>query len=268
LVAGVALVLLATGGLKIHQLLTDPFADLKIGYSRFWLWGAGMAEVGVGVFVFWNRITSLSWWILTVLFLVLMLFASWNIWNGQSDCGCAGAISISPWVFWLFDIGVLACLIALRPSREVTPIIQVGSSSGSTWGALLGGFLVIFLFLAFQADAVPSSLASWLGRRPLANVRVDLGQRAGLNPFDQTVILSNPTDQDMRIVGVEKSCKCVVWHHSALPTLSSRGTAEITLTVLPTSKGPFHQRVKFYVDSPQQYSFAVDIVGLFGETQK
>ncbi|MEZ6096486.1 MAG: hypothetical protein R3C03_20035 [Pirellulaceae bacterium] len=261
----VVIVLLTAGFLKLHLLITDRFADLKTGYSLFWLWCAVLVELGVAAFVVGYRSDRHQWWALLALFSTLLIVASIGVWNGRQSCGCTGAIEISPLVFAVFDLVVIASLVLLRPVEIWQPLFKVREVSPATWGKVLGCVLAVGGFLAFQSNQLPAPIASLLGRPPIADIRIDLGDRVGLAAFDQPVTLLNPTDLDVRVVGITKSCNCLALNDSSKKLLiPPNGDLEIQLQVHPKMLGRFHHRVVFYLDSPQQFSVAVDLLGFYG----
>ncbi len=121
-----ALILFVTAALKLHLLLTDPFADIKTGTSLPLLWLAVFAEAGVVWIVFSKAADQLKWIALISLFGVMTAVSAYNVVVGKTSCGCAGAIEIMPTWFFLFDLISIAILFFVSA-------INTFFESGESW---------------------------------------------------------------------------------------------------------------------------------------
>jgi hypothetical protein len=73
------------------------------------------------------------------------------------------------------------------------------------------------------------------------------------------------SNEERKIVGYQRSCKCVVPDEVVHAVIPPGGELPIRVQVKPTSPGRFHQRLLFFLDSPQQHVVTADIYGFFLE---
>ena len=71
----------------------------------------------------------------------------------------------------------------------------------------------------------------------------------------------------MKIVGISKSCTCVLLDDVAFRSIGPGERLVVSASVVPKRPGRFHQRMIFFLDSPQQYVVAADILGSVQENE-
>ena len=262
------LVLAATAALKWQLLLTDPFADLKTGIARPLLWLAVLAETVLLLVLISPWISkSMKGSALFVFFSVAALFAGYRFVTGQKSCGCSGSLEIAPVWFFLFDLSVIAILLVFRNQWRLASwprwLFAVPERIGYSVG--LGGILALLVIV--QTDSV----SAWIGRhfqgRTIVSRPIEL---EGLEVGELTeceVELKNWGDFPCQIVGVNKSCRCVVLDDVGWTKIPAKGSLAVALAVRPKRSGPFHQRLLFFLDSRQQYVVAADIFGFVQEQE-
>jgi hypothetical protein len=76
--------LAVTAALKLHLLVTDPFADIKTGTSLPFLWLAVIVELTAVWLVFSKTPQVWKWLSLLVLFSLFALVAGTNVWQWRS----------------------------------------------------------------------------------------------------------------------------------------------------------------------------------------
>ena len=254
-----------TAGLKLHLLLTSPFADIVTATPLPILWLALFAEVIViGVII--TRVPSeIKWSVVTGFFAVLAVVSLYNVLSGKTTCGCAGVLEIHPVWFLAVNVVALALLLAFRP--ETSRVMQQWSEMRmpAQWAGTLAGIVLIAVGFSLSQSAWARDYvnAQWLGQ-PAVAIPASLG-RMPLAPQECKLTLRNVSNQERKIVGYQRSCKCVVPNEVIQAVIPPEGVLPIRIQVKPTSPGRFHQRLLFFLDSPQQHVVAADIHGFFLE---
>jgi hypothetical protein len=128
-----------TAGLKLHLLLTSPFADIVTATPLPILWLALFAEVIViGVII--TRVPSeIKWSVVTGFFAVLAAISLYNVLSGKTSCGCAGAFEIHPAWFFAVNVVALALLMSIRPETRPSNSAVERDSDYCTKGSNPGG---------------------------------------------------------------------------------------------------------------------------------
>jgi hypothetical protein len=118
-----------TVGLKLHLLLTSPFADIVTATPLPVLWLALFAEFVVIGVIITRAPSEIKWSVVTGFFAVLATVSLYHVLSGKTTCGCAGAFEIHPTWFLAVNVVALALLISIRP--ETRPVLQTSSESDS-----------------------------------------------------------------------------------------------------------------------------------------
>ncbi|MBX3417476.1 MAG: DUF1573 domain-containing protein [Pirellulaceae bacterium] len=254
-----------TAGLKLHLLQTSPFADIVTATPLPILWLALFAEVIViGVII--TRVPSeIKWSVVTGFFAVLAAVSLYHVLSGKTTCGCAGAFEIHPVWFLAVNVVALALLMSIRPEtnrsiRQWSEIRIPAQAAGTLAGIVL---IAVGFSLSQSAWARDYARAHWLGQ-PIVSVPANIG-RLPSAPQDCELRLRNVSNEERKIVGYQRSCKCVVPDEVVHAVIPPGGELPIRVQVKPTSLGRFHQRLLFFPDSPQQHVVAADIYGFFLE---
>ena len=257
-----AILLAITAALKLHLLLTDPFADLTLGFPRWLVWLGIGVEFSVMLIAMRSKNSVLAWNILLSLFSVFLLISSFQIMMGVESCGCFGRASFSPFATAAFDLIVIATLIVLRRSLRnhkdqadisnwnpgVQQLAQIAATI-SIFGVLSVGDsnFARMLFQRFQGESVFC--------RPVHVENLIVGELA--NAVTQ---ITNTSDRPQEIVGARKSCGCVSIDAVGLE-IPSKSSSILKLAIRPVKAGAFRQRVVYYLKDPKQTSVFFDIYG-------
>lgn len=261
-----AVLLAVTAALKVHLLLTNPFADIESGSAFSVLWSAVIVECTVAYIVFATYSKRFKWLVMFAAFAALALVSLYNVALGKTNCGCLGVVSVHPGWFLCVDFIAIALLAFIRP-RNTAIAIETTSSivSRSELGTLCGLAVVALLFALTQLPQVRTITNKFLlGKFVEASV-VHIGTPNMLETVETEVQIQNQSSQPVTILGVNKSCSCVVPEDVAYSAIPAFGELVVKVAVTPNGTGVFHQRVVFFLDSPHQFSVSADLVGFFKE---
>jgi Protein of unknown function (DUF1573) len=262
-----AVILAFTAALKLHMLLTDPFADIKTGTSLPLLWLAVFAEISVACIVLSNTTEMLKWLSLFSLFGALLVFSVLSVMKGRSTCGCAGVFNFYPLTVSIFDC---VCLIFLWinstvRNKSIGYMLKSISANplqfaGQTCCCVVGACILFVIYPALDR----SGFFSRLRDEQILIRRVDFGAHAWSSFVKVQIELKNLSDSQINIVGAKSSCSCV--SIEKLPvSIPGKSSLVTTVVVQPQKTGPFHQRIEFYTDSRRQFVAGADIFGHFRE---
>lgn len=237
-----ALVLLVAAGLKIRggSSVTES-ADLFPPAVRF---VALQGEIVVALWLLtgWARLTA--WLAAVLLFCGLTLASAALGFVGQSDCGCFGRVSVSPWAAFALDAVCLVLLLGTRPRGLDTQWRPAVAAVGG-----LGG-LALVAVLAVGSPPGQGALARLRGEIiTIANPVEDAGEgTVRAVPFR----LVNRSDRPVRILGGSAACTCVTT--GGLPvTIPAHGTVTIEIVIAYTgSPGQFGHRFELFTDQNYQ----------------
>jgi hypothetical protein len=258
--------LAVTAALKLHLLVTDPFADIKTGTSLPFLWLAVIVELTAVWLVFSKTPQVWKWLSLLVLFSLFALVAGTNVWLGKTGCGCSGAVEISPVWFLAIDLLAIGALVAARPETRHEPKHGLPIQwNGAVAGRVLGFILVGVMFVLLQTRAGRAITSQFLLGESIIAPAVEIGVMHG-EPLECELKLRNQSAEARRIIGVNTSCSCVIPQEVVHTTIPPQGELAVKVHVRPKPGVPmFHQRVLFYLDSSRQYVVAADLFGTVQE---
>jgi hypothetical protein len=258
----IACLLLFTAVAKLWMLLTDPFADVRVGIFIEILWFSVLFEFALAFLNLRLKDVKVLAFINTFVFTSFGLFATARWLMGYGACGCSGNLELPAWVFILIDGAIVAWFVRTLVARDrigcgldtLTKDFR-NASFGLNWLGLISGFLVagVILFLFFAKLATD---------KPVFANNVDLGkitQKANLE-FD--VQVQNHSQIPVNIVGVKSSCNCLTFLDRPVMILPGQ-TVEINGIIGFRQSGRFLNRVVLFLDHPQQRTVAVDIFGDF-----
>ena len=138
----IASLLSATAIAKAWMLLTDPFADLRVGISREILWISVAFELWLA-FENWRirdpRVLTL---LDSITFTAFAIFAGTRWAFGYTSCGCSGNVELPPWVFLMLDCGIVAWFVSSlgrRSDLNAGARPQSSVRSNGKWACFLNG---------------------------------------------------------------------------------------------------------------------------------
>ncbi len=184
----------------------------------------------VGVAPAWSWLTSLG-------FFTLLAGLSCRLGiMGQTSCGCAGNLTISPW--WAFAADVIAVLALLRfRPKAITTGIRAGLPTAACGLALAASAFAIF---TWQHGSANAAIAHLRGETIVVEPNVvDLGSGPAGQFQTFALNITNYSDKTVRIVGGTSDCSCV-------------STDDLPVSVEPKQSNTIRVRVKF-TGSPGEF---------------
>lgn len=260
-----AILLATTAILKLHMLLTDPFADIKTGLPKY-LFVSLIAFEACAVsclFFFGNNpdeSTITNWWLLIVMFITFFFVSIAKTILGHDNCGCTGMVTVPPLAMAgvdLFVIGLLFCYRPICGFDVVKPPTLIMSFAKFWTGAFLGIASSISFLVAFHSDTL-------FRKQSLVVEPVNIGTRSSFDPVIANVLIKNISDSSVKLIGVTRSCGCLDFGSLNFPVeIPPQDVLEITVRITPKKKGIFWQRVVFFVDLDEQSFVQVEFSGQF-----
>jgi hypothetical protein len=271
-ILGILLVVAAI--LKLHMLVTDPFADLKLGYPTVLLWAVVFVEFGVGAINIKgsNPLVPfpLIWLVNIVLFGMFFGVSLFRLVMNEASCGCFGKIDIPPVYSCVFSLSIvlLLCVFKLNARNDFKEIVPAGIQLfQNCFSTPTGLGVAVGIFVMFGCVAFPDS-------RRLLNIGLS---RLGAGPvvegtilrFEPThhgtviqgfIRLDNRSDRPIRISGITNSCTCF----AVAPTsdvIEKHSSVYVPIVILLSKSGLFEQRVLFFLEHPRQGRVSADVVG-------
>ena len=114
LIAGL---LLFTAIAKLSMLLTDSFADVRVGISKEILWFSVLFEFGLAALNLRLKNINVLALINTVVFASFGFFAGTRWLLGYGSCGCSGNLELPAWIFITIDAAIVACFLRTQTAR-------------------------------------------------------------------------------------------------------------------------------------------------------
>jgi hypothetical protein len=277
----IGLLLSVTAIAKLWMLLTDPFADIRVGLPKSILWISVALELALAWFNFRATLGSDPLPSRTMLLVNLAVFAAFGLFSttrwllGYRSCGCSGSLELPIWFFVIFDLGLVVWLVIL--GRRHGLLDNAGSYLVSVWrswsperrGQFAGAGLFLAVMVALQMPFVASLKAMILGEPKIqATVVVNDSLKVGEESSGE-VELRNVSSVPARIVGVSRSCRCFDLRDDAIAlVVPPHSSISRALVIQPRKPGPLHQRVELFLDHPEQFRVAIDLVGTVSGGEK
>lgn len=264
----IALLLAATAIAKLWMLLTDSFADIRVGIPKEILWLSVAFELWLAYENFRVRDRQVLAVMNTVVFGSFAIFASIRWLLGYGSCGCSGNLELPAWIFILLDVVIVTWLMhGERGRTEVGAGLRPLTNWWRGWspekrGQLAGLALFGGIIIAIQLPFAAPLRAMALGEPPIhAITRID----GDLILDDETtgqVELWNRSLQPAKIIGMNRSCRCFVLNNNPFSQIiPANERISLPLVIKPDKTGPLHQRVVLFLDHPEQFRVTIDVVG-------
>ena len=181
----------------------------------------------------------------------------WSGWVGQSDCGCFGSVSVSPWLTFGFDL--VAVLLLVLTSRSRKSFTDSPDRSG-VWRFARVAALAVVLFngvvaaASVNAGSVTDAL-TWLRGTQLSidGAPVDLGDQDSGQTVAREISVRNHLGRPVRVVGGTSDCSCVAT--DSLPVTippHAAVTIHVSLRLPPDKPGRFARRVWLWSDADER----------------
>jgi hypothetical protein len=139
-------------------------------------------------------------------------------------------------------------------ATEIKPFF---SSTNPGW---IGVVLAMGAFVGIGNLSKHGALDRFKGSEAIASERIYLPLLHQNEPTTFAPPLRNASRTDATVVGVSRSCQCVVVHSDWRRIQAGEG-AVFSVQVHPKSVGRFHQRLVFFLDHPTQSRVSFDLVG-------
>jgi len=248
--------------------MTDPFADLKTGFSSMMLASGVIIELGL-LYLLLTQPLETKIVATLVVFGGFLSLSFWKLLSGAQGCGCFGSFEVPPIISSAINTLVLVVTIfagslAFGGPREMLHRLRPTFSSDHD-------SRVLNRCLGIGASLVAISLASgnpWVNSRlgfigfasPVSAAPVDLGELAEEDEVTAMLVLTNTTSREARLVGFSRSCTCMATAASG-QIVPARGELKVSVALKRKRDGYFHHRLRFFVDHPDQFSVDADIMG-------
>lgn len=111
----VAMILLLAGGLKAHQLATEPVIGGGLLDNRWLLMATVEGELFFGLWLLSGALPKPTWALALLLFSTFSCVSLYKALSGHATCGCFGRVPVNPWYTTTLDVGVVVSLLIWRP---------------------------------------------------------------------------------------------------------------------------------------------------------
>jgi hypothetical protein len=218
-------------------------------------------ETILGLWLIAGRARFAPWLAAVGTFAAFLLVSLYLSINRQPDCGCFGAVPVSPWVVFAIDLTALAVLFVARPAPPQAWRTEV---SGSRWA--IAAALAVFV-LAATGWALYSSLDAALARLrgdsvfPLQS-EIDVGPGKPGDRLEGRAVFVNLTDRPVRLVGYRSECGCLTTQDlpMTIPP-GERSEVRLVLTVPNGSPGRVRRQVNFVVEGNPLRTIRISVAG-------
>ncbi len=262
----IALLLTATAIAKLWMLLTDPFADVRVGLPREILWLSVAFEFWLAFENFRLRDHRVMAFVNSVVFASFAIVASIRLAMGYGSCGCSGSLELPTWFFIVIDVGVVAWFTGSEAARtQVASGIVHLSQIWSFWSSEKRGRFVGLVFFAVIVVAIQLPFAAafravLMGEQPFqAIVRFDGDLKIG-EAWTGLVEIHNRSFESAKVVGASRSCRCFDLADDPVSTkIPANSFISLPLVIKPNRLGPINQRVVLFLDHPKQFRLNIDV---------
>lgn len=254
---------------KLWMLVTDPFADIRVGLPKSILWISVAFDFALAWINFSAKDHRLLILVNLAVFAAFAVFSSIRWMLGYSSCGCSGSLELPIWYFVMLDIGLVIWLLFVGHRHG---LLDNGPSHlASVWRSLspmrrgqvagVGLFLVVMLAIQFPIAAPLRSVV--LGEPKIqATVSVTDPLKVG-EECSGEVELHNTSSFPARIIGISHSCRCFDFRDDPTTVvLPAHSRISRALIIKPRESGPLRERIELFLDHPEQFRVAVNFVGM------
>jgi hypothetical protein len=264
----IGLLLTAMAIAKLWMLLTDSFADIRIGLPKEILWLSVAFEFWLALENFRLRDQRVMAFINTIVFASFAIFASVRLAMGYKSCGCSGSLEIPAWVFIVIDLGIVAWFAGTGRSRRRLLdgsrflVHQWSECTPDRRGRWAGLLVFALLLVALQQPIINPVRAFLFSESPIKSVLYLDAEDLMVNQLSTGYVeLLNRSLQPAKIVGLTKSCRCFDFGEDPISTvIPTNGKVKLPLLIKPTRSGSLQQRVELYLDHPKQFRLKIDVV--------
>jgi len=275
------LLLLAAGGLKVHQLATEPVAAGGLFAARWWLIVEAEAEIIFGLWMLGGLLPRLTWTAALGCFSLFCGVALYKGLSGAASCGCFGKLSVNPWYTLVLDVAAVGALVLFRPNlRQPAP--------AGRWRRRLAAVLASSLLIGVPAGVAaalyePARLAAdgriegddqfvvldpetWTGKKLGLLRHIDTGEQLAKGRWTVVLYRHDCPHCRKKIAQFERACR------KAAEVPGAARTAMIELAPYappgksllasdtPCLRGKVSDKRKWFVETPVALSVADGVV--------
>lgn len=252
--SAVLLVLLGTAFVKLHLLLNDPFADLVTGYPVWLLWLSVYAELSVALAILDTRkSTCHKCWIVAVLFGLLAAVSVLRVIQGAESCGCFGRLTVPPSASLVLDLVLFGCAMWAGVANRGQVVAESASDGGVGPGRQLFRHVTV-VAVATAATCLFIEITARVNSPCVTAKPLRVNSSYDQGPAMAVIELVNRSTQVFKVIGMERSCKCMA---IGLPVVLMPGSTSRVPVEIKSREGTF--RLILYLNSPLQQSVVVDI---------
>ena len=202
-----ALLLLAAAGAKMLGRAVEPISSSGLLADPSIQMGVVIWESALSLWILSRQAPFGAWLATTASFSAFACAASWQLYQGQSSCGYAGAlVKIHPSVALIVDVAALT-ILAMTRRRAMAADARAAFAAAfrPLVMAAAGMMMMLGVFTAIGTlafDSPAAALAYLRGERISVSPRlVDVGLGEPGEWRETTVELSNRTDHPIRLIG-------------------------------------------------------------------
>jgi hypothetical protein len=250
------------------MLLTDSFADIRVGLPKEILWLSVAFELWLAFENFRIRDQQLMAFINTVVFAFFAIFASARWLLGYNSCGCSGNLELPAWLFILIDSGIVVWFSATSVQRS-----RLKAGWHSLWcswqswspekrGRWAGGAVFGVLILGLQMP-IAAPLRAVVAGEPLIITITRINGELFLNQETSgTAEIWNRSSRPAKIIGIARSCRCFDLIESPVSRIiPPHGHISLPIFVKPNKLGAVRQRVDLFLDHSKQFRVKIEFLG-------
>lgn len=268
-----ATLLLASALLKAWMLATDPFADIRTGFSIGVL-GSGIAiEVLIAYQLIQRNSFAQKWTLSFSVFTVFMCVSAIRLASGYQNCGCFGRVTMSQEGSLILNLIVLVVLVAMLRYRDARLSQVVSQGVSDIWNQVkpfrmeaIGLTLGLTLFVVLTTSPAKDWTTQLWAAQQVTATPLWLDDLVVGTSQQSDVTLTNISNSPVTVVGADKSCGCITLNLKPL-VIDPGDEAKLSVLITPTRSGPFHHRLIYFLDSQHQQRVHVEILGTCKEKE-
>jgi uncharacterized membrane protein len=185
-------------------------------------WGLIQFEFLLAIWFLSGWATRVLWWVLVALFSIFTGAGLYQVWMGQSSCGCFGQYSLHP--LWVVSLDVVILVLLLwsgsifgvgqsRHNEDHAEIVRRKRQARLLFAVLAGGLLVGLLGMSLTPTLTNAmseyAWPSWTGQYLVTSPSVaDLGVGKPGEWRDFRVRVQNRAAKPIRLIGAANDCQC------------------------------------------------------------
>ncbi len=206
------LLLLAAAGLKLSGMNVAPFAQYG-WFTAPWVQTLAVEwEVVLGLWLLSGAYRAGAWLAALGTFAAFAAVSGYLGWVGQASCGCFGVVRASPWHAFAVDLMALVLLTIGRPNlsyRCIPPFAEVRGALFTGIG-VVSGLALLAGVATLRYGSIGTAVAELRGDCLTATPDVvDFGAGRPGEILVATVVITNRSDRQIRLVGGTSDCSCV-----------------------------------------------------------